>query len=221
MGNVPLENVSLEEVISYSKQKESPRITVLDSIIDDEFKEIGELIGRLKLLFLCVAENRIAFINNVDVALKLAKDYKKKSQVMYQDFAQRPSCSLVSYALTGYTPSWIILRDNGYIVKAYDETGQEMQEPWLNTNIEEVTPSNLYKLGLKNFEISLGIRGIGSSGNSNKEILELSRHHFVNGGIYNADRNCYYPRDRTTAKGTAEYNKLEKLFRKWGFSSLH
>ena len=58
MGNVPLENVSLEEVISYSKQKESPRITVLDSIIDDEFKEIGELIGRLKLLFLCVAENR-------------------------------------------------------------------------------------------------------------------------------------------------------------------
>lgn len=221
MGNVPLENVSLEEVISYSKQKESPKITILDSIIDDEFKEIGELIGRLKLLFLCVAENRIAFINNVDVALKLAKDYKKKSQVMYQDFAQRPSCSLVSYALTGYTPSWIILRDNGYIVKAYDETGQEMQEPWLNTNIEEVTPSNLYKLGLKNFEISLGIRGVGSSRNSNKEILELSRHHFVNGGIYNEERNCYYPRDRTTARGTAEYNKLEKLFKKWGFNKFH
>lgn len=216
-----LKEVKLKEIISYSKHKGSPRITVLDSIIDDEFKEIGELIGRLKLLFLCVAENRIAFINNVDVALKLAKDYKKKSQVMYQDFAQRPSCSLVSYALTGYTPSWIILRDNGYIVKAYDETGQEMQEPWLNTNIEEVTPSNLYKLGLKNFEISLGIRGIGSSRNSNKEILELSRYHFVNGGIYNAERNCYYPKDTTTARGTAEYNKLEKLFRKWGFSSLH
>lgn len=216
-----LKEVKLKEIISYSKQKESPRVTVLDSITDDEFKEIGELIGRLKLLFLCVAENRIAFINNVDVALKLAKDYKKKSQVMYQDFAQRPSCSLVSYALTGYTPSWIILRDNGYIVKAYDETGQEMQEPWLNTNIEEVTPSNLYKLGLKNFEISLGIRGVGSSRNSNKEILELSRHHFVNGGIYNEERNCYYPRDRTTARGTAEYNKLEKLFKKWGFNNFH
>lgn len=109
----------------------------------------------------------------------------------------------------------------GYIVKAYDEEGQEMQQPWLDTNIEEVTPSNLQKLGLKNFEISLGIRGIGSSGNSNKEILELSRYHFIHGGIYNAERNCYYPRDVTTAKGTAEYNKLEKLFRKWGFSSLH
>ena len=216
-----LKEVKLKEIISYSKHKGSPRITVLDSITDDEFREIGELISRLKLLFLCVPSNRIAFINNVDVALKIAKDFKKKSQVMYQDFAKRPSGSLVSYALTGYTPSWIILRDNGYIVKAYDETGQEMQEPWLNTNIEEVTPSNLYKLGLKNFEISLGIRGVGSSRNSNKEILELSRHHFVNGGIYNEERNCYYPRDRTTARGTAEYNKLEKLFRKWGFSSLH
>ena len=122
-----LKEVKLKEIISYSKHKGSPRITVLDSITDDEFREIGELISRLKLLFLCVPSNRIAFINNVDVALKIAKDYKKKSQVMYYDFAQRPSCSLVNYALTGYTQYWITLRDNGYIVKAYDETGQEMQ----------------------------------------------------------------------------------------------
>lgn len=221
MENMALEIVSLQEVISYSKKKESPRITVVDSITDDEFREIGELIGRLKLLFLCVPTNRIAFINNVDVALKIAKDFKKKAQVMYYDFAKRPNNNLAQYAITGVSLGWKILRDNGYIVKAYDETGQEMQEPWLNTNIEEVTPSNLYKLGLKNFEISLGIRGVGSSRNSNKEILELSRHHFVNGGIYNEERNCYYPRDRTTARGTAEYNKLEKLFRKWGFQKFH
>ncbi len=216
-----MEQVSLQEVISYSKKKESPRITVVDSITDDEFKEIGELISRLKLLFLCVPSNRLAFINNVDVALKIAKDFRKKSQVMYYDFAQRPSANLVAYALTGYTPSWIILKDNGYIVKAYDEQGQEMQQPWLDTNIEEVTPSNLYKLGLKNFEISLGIRGIGSSENSNKEILELSRYHFCNNGIYNEERNCYYPRNVTTPKGKADYNKLEKLFKKWGFQRFH
>ena len=41
MKNIPFENISLEEIISYSKQKESPRITVVDSITDDEFKEIG------------------------------------------------------------------------------------------------------------------------------------------------------------------------------------
>lgn len=221
MGNVPLKKISLEEIIAHSKQKESPRITVVDSITDDEFREIGELIGRLKLLFLCVPTNRIAFINNVDVALKIAKDFKKKSQVMYYDFAKRPNNNLAQYAITGVSLGWKILRDNGYIVKAYDEMGQEMQQSWLNTDIEEVTPSNLYKLGLKNFEISLGIRGIGSSRNSNNEILELSRHHFVNNGIYNTERNCYYPRDRTTARGTAEYNKLEKLFRKWGFQKFH
>ncbi len=221
MWNIPLKDVKLKEIISYSKQKESPKITVLDSITDDEFKEIGELIGRLKLLFLCVQGNRIAFINNVDVALKIAKDLKKKSQVMYYDFTKRPNNNLAQYAITGVSFGWKILRDNGYIVKAYNEEGQEMQQPWLNTNIEEVTPSNLYKLGLKKFEISLGIRGVGSSGNSNKEILELSRHHFVNGGIYNAERNCYYPRDVTNPKGTAKYNKLEKLFRKWGFKRFH
>lgn len=107
-----LKEVKLKEIISYSKQKESPRVTVLDSITDDEFREIGELIGRLKLLFLCVQHNRIAFINNVDVALKIAKDFKKKVQVMYYDFFKRPSGSLVNYAITGYTKSWITLRDN-------------------------------------------------------------------------------------------------------------
>lgn len=96
-----------------------------------------------------------------------------------------------------------------------------MQKSWINTDIEEVTPSNLYKLGLKNFEISLHIRGIGSSGNSNNAILELSRYHFIHSGIYNKERNCYYPRDTTTNRGIAEYNKLEKLFKKWGFSSFH
>jgi len=50
-------------------------------------------------------------------------------------------------------------------------------------------PSNLYKLGLKNFEISLHIRGIGSSGNSNGAILELSRYHFIHSRIYNKERN--------------------------------
>lgn len=216
-----MEQVSLQEVISYSKQKESPRITVVDSITDDEFREIGELISRLKLLFLCVPSNRLAFINNVDVALKIAKDFRKKAQVMYYDFAQRPSCSLVNYAITGYTQYWITLRDNGYIVKAYDEQGQEMQQPWLDTNIREVTPSNLGKLGLRNFEISLSIRGIGSSRNSNNEILNLSRYHFCNNGIYNEERNCYYPRNVTTPKGKADYNKLEKLFKKWGFQRFH
>ena len=46
MGNVPLENVSLEEVVNYSKQKGSPVITLLDSITD-AFHNIFILNSRL------------------------------------------------------------------------------------------------------------------------------------------------------------------------------
>lgn len=66
----------------------------------------------IQFLLDCVADNRIAFINNKDVALKIAKDFHKKSQVMYYDFAQRPMSNLAIYAMTGYTSGWITLRDN-------------------------------------------------------------------------------------------------------------
>ena len=39
------------------------------------------------------------------------------------------------------------------------------------------------------------------------------------GGIYNENRKCYYPSGNSN-KDIAEYNKLEKLFKKWGFKSL-
>ena len=42
-----LKEVKLKEIISYSKHKGSPRITVLDSITDDEFREIDRKSTRL------------------------------------------------------------------------------------------------------------------------------------------------------------------------------
>lgn len=104
--------VSLQEIISYSKQKESPRVVVVDSITDEEMQEIGELIDRLKLLFFAVSNKMVAFIDNEDVALKIAKDFHKKSQVMYYDFAKRPRNNLAQYAITGVSFGWKILRDN-------------------------------------------------------------------------------------------------------------
>lgn len=108
-----LKDVSLKEIIRYSKQKESPKITILDKVNKDEFEEIGTISNkRLQLLFLCASEGNIVFIGNSDVALALARKLKKKAQVMYYDFAQRPTGSLITYALTGYTQGWITLRDN-------------------------------------------------------------------------------------------------------------
>lgn len=95
-----------------------------------------------------------------------------------------------------------------------------MQKEWINTDIEEIETPNLSMYGFKNYSVSLSISGCGSSGRCNNSILELSRYHYLHDGIFNEQRQCYYPRDRTTNIGTAEYNKLEKLFKKWDFSSL-
>jgi hypothetical protein len=47
-----------------------------------------------------------------------------------------------------------------------------------------------------------------------QQILEHSRKNYYEGGIFNEKRNCYYPKDREGYKNEAEYNKMEKLFRK-------
>ena len=52
------------------------------------------------------------------------------------------------------------------------------------------------------------------------KILEHSIKNYLDGGIYNAVRNCYYPKDLSNYQNIAEKNKLEKLFKKWGFKSL-
>ena len=52
------------------------------------------------------------------------------------------------------------------------------------------------------------------------KILEHSKNNYLNGGKFNKHRNCYYPSDLLINKNIAENNKLEKLFKKWGFRSL-
>lgn len=52
------------------------------------------------------------------------------------------------------------------------------------------------------------------------KILEHSKSNYLEGGIYDKDRNCYFPKDLLSNKNIAEKNKIEKLFKKWGFKSL-
>ena len=158
----------------------------------------------------------IVVIKDTDVARKLAKDIHKKSQTMFYDYAERPSGSLVIYGLTGYTKSFITLKDNGYIVQAFDENGNAINE-WLNTNIADTTSPT--KWNFKKYNIEIRIKGCGNSKRCNSTILDLSKQNYINGGSYNANRNCYYP--ATDSKQyTAQVNKLNKLFTKWGFKSL-
>lgn len=48
-------------------------------------------------------------------------------------------------------------------------------------------------------------------------ILEHSRNNYYNYGVFNKKRNCYYPADKNNI---AEFNKLEKLFKKFGLKTL-
>ena len=47
------------------------------------------------------------------------------------------------------------------------------------------------------------------------QILEHSRKNFYEGGVFNEERNCYYPKETESYKGEAERNKMEKLYRKY------
>lgn len=195
-------------------------MTIIDELTQDELEYVKTVATRLRLNLLKISDSKmVAIVNHKNIALKLAKELKKKCQYMFLDLIKRPSTNLAIYALTGYTNGWIILRNNGYVVESYNADGEKIDN-WIDTNIEDVDTTNISKLNFSNYNISLQIRGCGSSRRSNETIIELSRYHFINGGVFNKQRQCYYPRKTKTNKGIADYNKLEKLFTKWGFKSL-
>ena len=77
---------------------------------------------------------------------------------------------------------------------------------------------NGLKLNSNNLNFILFLKGKEKS--FKLRILEHSRKNFKNGGIYNENKNCYYPKNISDYESSAERNKLEKLFKKWGFNSL-
>lgn len=161
----------------------------------------------------------VAVVNHKEIALYIARELKKKCQYMFYDLLKRPSINFGMYAMTGYTPSWITIRNNGYVVESYNADGETIDN-WINTDIEEVSTENISKLKLNSYISSLRIRGVGNSNRCNETIIELSRYNYINDGIYRTERGCYYPKETKSNKGKADYNRLEKLFKRWGFKSL-
>ena len=77
---------------------------------------------------------------------------------------------------------------------------------------------NGLKLNSNNLTLILFLKGKEKS--FKMRILEHSRKNLKNGGIYNEKRNCYYPKNISDYESIVEKNKLEKMFKKWGFESL-
>ena len=88
-------------------QKEnSPPVVILDEPSEDEFEYAKTMAEGLRIKILQVkGKNKIAVINNKDIALKLARELKKKSQYLFYDLEKRLAANFAMYAISGYTLS--------------------------------------------------------------------------------------------------------------------
>lgn len=217
MSNLDFIQVSLAEVISYTKQKDVPAVTIIDDVTGEDFKYIGIIASRLKLYVILVKNtNMVAIIDDVLVSKKIAQNLNKCCQIMYYDFIQRPS-GITIYALTNYTSHFITVQNGCYIKKAFDEQGEEIK-PWINTDMPSTESLHLNQLGLSKYKYSACLKG-KSFNSRNLAILEHSKLNFINNGTYDTCRNCYYPSGKSN-KDIAETNKINKLFKKSGFKKL-
>ena len=85
---------------------------------------------------------------------------------------------------------------------------------------KEINSNKTTGINIKSNNLTLTLFLKGREKSWKLRILEHSQKNYFNGGLYNEKRNCYYPKDLSNYKNIAEYNKLEKLFKKWGFNSL-
>lgn len=79
-----LQEIPIEEIVSFSKLDASPVVTIIDDLNYGLFNQVVVWTDELKLVFFIIkGTKKVAFIGNHKVALKIAKLLKVKAQVMY------------------------------------------------------------------------------------------------------------------------------------------
>lgn len=157
-----LQEVGIEELISFSKLNTSPSITILDDLNYGLFNQVSVWANELKLVFFIIKGTRkIAFIGNHRIALKIAKVLHIKAQVMHY--------SLLNQSNSNYT------------VKAIGENGEEI-EPFIETNINNVSCDILSKYKFEDLKYAMRIRGSGDNKIESFESVKISRQKFLKTG---------------------------------------
>lgn len=165
-----LQEVTMQEVISYSKLETASIVTILNSINYGLFNEIVALADELKLVFFIIKDtDKIAFIGNHNVALKIARVMKVKAQVMYFSLL-KPRKILGKI----YTPK----RNTNYVVRAIGENGKEI-EPFIDTEIETVECTTLSKYRFSPYKYCMRVRGSGNNKIESYQQLRDKRKHFI------------------------------------------
>lgn len=170
---VELQEVELQEIISYSKQEHSAFVTILDDLNYGLFNQLVVLADQLKFIFFIIKDtHKVAIIGNSSIAEKVAKLLQVKSQTMfYSDLRPRKILGKI------YTPKG----DNHYRVKAFDEKGKEI-EPFIDTNVEITNCDTLSKYKFGGLRYAMKIRGSGNNKIESLESLKISRRKFLKYG---------------------------------------
>lgn len=167
---IELQEIPIEEIISFSKLQTSPYITVLDDLNYGLFNQFVVWADELKLVYFIVeGTNKIAVIGNRKEALKIARLLQVKAQVMFYTL-------LKPRKLFGkvYTPS----RNTNYVVQAVNEKGK-LIDPFIDTEIETVDCKTLSKYSFRNYKYYISVRGSQNNKVESFQFLRDKRRDFA------------------------------------------
>lgn len=167
---IELQEIPIEEIVSFSKLDTSPVVTILDDLNFGLFNKMVVLADELKLVFFLVkGTNKIAVIGTEKVALRIARLLQVKAQVMYYTLL-KPKKILGKI----YTPK----RNSNYIVQAFDGNG-EPTEPFIETEIEMVKCDTLCQYTFRPFKYCISVRGSKNNKVKNCQLLRDKRRNFT------------------------------------------
>lgn len=150
-----LQEVGIEEIVAFSKFKDSPTITIIDDLNAGLFNYVVTYTDELKLIFFIIKDtNKIAFIGNSNLALKIAQVIQKQAQVI-KAFPK-------------------------YEVSAFNELG-EPAEVFIDINLPNVSCDKLVNYKFNDIKYAMKIRG---AGNNKVDIqkLKLKRNNYLKNG---------------------------------------
>lgn len=167
---IELQEIPIEEIVSFSKLDTSPVVTILGSLNFGLFNELVVIADELKLVYFIIkGTNKVAVIGNQQVALKIAKLLQVKAQVMYYTLL-KPKKILGKI----YTPK----RDTNYVVQAFGTDGKPI-EPFIETEIEMVKCDTLSKYTFRPYKYYISVRGSKNNKVENCQLLRDKRRNFT------------------------------------------
>ena len=167
---IELQEIPLEEIVSFSKLDTSPVVTILNDLNYGLFNQFVVLADELKLVyFLIKGTKKVAVIGNGKVALKIAKLLQVKAEMIFYSLL-KPKKILGKV----YTPK----RNTNYIVQAFDEKGKPT-DPFIDTEIEKVDCNTLGKYTFRPYKYYISVRGSKNNKIANLQLLRDKRRNFT------------------------------------------